>query len=222
MTNDACLRPDVTIIGGGVAGMAATIHLATAGLRVTCLEPESGVRQAVGESLDWATPDLLGAVGFSKDYLLRSHVSTYKRHVTLQMKDGTSVQYAVSPWLGRAPYNIELNTLHADRLTLDPRLRERVVSLGVSVVRGRAVSVERDGARIVAVCSASGARYESHWYLDASGCATSLLAREFHLPFQEYGPRKMAMWSYFKVGTPSEGTTIYTEATSGQYCAGSA
>lgn len=51
---------DVTVIGGGLAGMAASLHLAKAGFRVVCIEPETGLRQAVGESLDWASPALLG------------------------------------------------------------------------------------------------------------------------------------------------------------------
>jgi menaquinone-9 beta-reductase len=217
MPNDASLTPDVTVIGGGMAGMAAAIHLATAGLRVTCIEPESAVQQPVGESLDWATPDLLAALGFSRNYLLTSHISTYKRHVTLQMSDGRSVQYIPSPWLGRPPYNIELTTLHADRLTLDQQLRERVVSLGVNVVHDRAVSVDRNGGRIASVRSANGGRYVSRWYVDASGYATSLLARQFNLPSREYGPRKVAMWEYFAVAAPSQGTTIYMEDTPGQY-----
>ena len=168
MPTDALLTSDVTVIGGGMAGMAAAIHLATAGLHVTCIEPESCVQQPVGESLDWATPDLLAAVGFSRDYLLTSHISTYKRHVTLQMRDGSSVQYVPSPWLGRPPYNIELTTLHADRMTLDQQLRERVASLGVNVVHDRAVSVEKNGPRVASVSSATGGRYVSRWYLDAS------------------------------------------------------
>ena len=217
MSSDASLTPDVTVIGGGMAGMAASMHLAKAGLRVTCIEPESGGHQPVGESLDWATPDLLGALGFSRDYLLASNISTYKRHVTLKMPDGATVQYAVSPWLAEAPYRVELNTLHADRLTLDQQLRERVVNLGVNIVQDRAVSVERSGRRIEAIRSASGGRYVSRWYVDASGGGTSLLAREFRLAFHQYGPRKVAMWSYFTVTTPSEGTTIYTDAEPAKY-----
>ena len=167
--------------------------------------------------MDWATPDLLGGLGFSRDYLLKSKISTYKRHVSLKMSDGRSVQYAVSPWLAEAPYNVEVNTLHADRLTLDRELRERVTGLGVSVVQDRAVSVEREGRRVTAVRSASGNRYVSRWYVDASGAAASLFAREFRLPFYQYGPRKVAIWSYFPVSTPSEGTTIYSDATPEQY-----
>jgi menaquinone-9 beta-reductase len=216
MPSDASLTPDAIVIGGGMAGMAVSMHLAKAGLRVTCIEPESGDRQPVGESLDWATPDLLNALGFSRDYLL-TNISTYKRHVTLQMGTASRVQYAVSPWLAEAPYKVELNTLHADRLRLDRELRERVEGLGVKVVQDRVVSVERDGRRIAALRSANGERYVARWYVDCSGGATSLLAREFRLPFSQYGPRKVALWSYFTVGTPSEGTTIYSEATPAKY-----
>lgn len=46
------LETDAVIIGGGLAGMAAAIHLVRGGLRVICLEPHVGFRQIVGESLD--------------------------------------------------------------------------------------------------------------------------------------------------------------------------
>jgi len=32
---------DVTVIGGGLAGMAASIHLSKAGMRVLCIEPDA-------------------------------------------------------------------------------------------------------------------------------------------------------------------------------------
>ena len=47
---------DVTIIGGGLAGKAAALHLAKAGLQVVCIEPGELRRQVVGESLDWSAP----------------------------------------------------------------------------------------------------------------------------------------------------------------------
>ena len=68
---------DVTVIGGGLAGMAASLHLAKAGLRVVCIEPESGVRQPVGESLDWASPALLGAVGLPFEDLIRAGIVSW-------------------------------------------------------------------------------------------------------------------------------------------------
>ena len=54
---------DVVVVGGGLAGKAASLQLARAGLSVICIEPEETVRQAVGESLDWSAPDLLNALG---------------------------------------------------------------------------------------------------------------------------------------------------------------
>jgi flavin-dependent dehydrogenase len=50
---------DVTVIGGGLAGMAASIHLSRAGLRVLCIEADVADTDPVGESLDWSAPDLL-------------------------------------------------------------------------------------------------------------------------------------------------------------------
>jgi cation diffusion facilitator CzcD-associated flavoprotein CzcO len=47
---------EVTVIGGGLAGMAASIHLSRAGLRVLCLEPDVTDADSVGESLDWSAP----------------------------------------------------------------------------------------------------------------------------------------------------------------------
>ena len=54
---------DVTVIGSGIAGMAASIHLAEAGLRVLCIEADPVDSDPVGESLDWSAPDLLKALG---------------------------------------------------------------------------------------------------------------------------------------------------------------
>jgi ribulose 1,5-bisphosphate synthetase/thiazole synthase len=34
---------DVTVVRGGLAGMAASFHLVKAGLRVLCIESESGI-----------------------------------------------------------------------------------------------------------------------------------------------------------------------------------
>jgi len=56
---------DVTVIGGGLAGMAASIHLSRAGLRVLCIEADVADTDPVGESLDWSAPDLLKALGLT-------------------------------------------------------------------------------------------------------------------------------------------------------------
>ena len=61
---------DVTVIGGGLAGMAASIHLAKAGLRVMCIETGAVDTDAVGESLDWSAPSLLEDLGLPMDELI--------------------------------------------------------------------------------------------------------------------------------------------------------
>src|SRR5580700_2280159 len=119
---DDLIRTDVTVIGGGLAGMAASIHLARAGLRVTCIEPEAAMRPAVGESLDWASPALLGALGLPMEDLLKRGIATHKRGVTLQLSDGRAKHLRPAPWLGRAPFHVELSTIHVDRTRLDREL----------------------------------------------------------------------------------------------------
>jgi menaquinone-9 beta-reductase len=54
---------DITVLGGGLAGMAASIHLVRAGLRVLCIESQAADRAPVGESLDWSAPELLRDLG---------------------------------------------------------------------------------------------------------------------------------------------------------------
>src|ERR1700681_4797884 len=106
---------DVTVIGGGLAGMAASIHLADAGLRVVCIEANPVDADPVGESLDWSAPDLLKRLGLSKELLLEQGIATIKRHVVLKLADGSQRQYIPGEWLGKPPYNTDLRTLHVDR-----------------------------------------------------------------------------------------------------------
>jgi menaquinone-9 beta-reductase len=208
---------DVTVIGGGLAGMAASLHLAKAGLRVVCIEPETRVRQPVGESLDWASPALLGALGLPMEDLIRSGIATYKRGVTLQQSGGSAKTYRPGPWLARPPFNVELRTIHVDRMRLDRELQDLVLRRGVTVVHDKAVTVERSGMRIASIHKASGGQLVSPWFIDASGSFTSLLAHEFRLRAIEYGPRKVALWAYFTAALAHEGTTIYMDAAQGAY-----
>ena len=203
-------RAEVTVVGGGLAGMAAAIHLARAGHRVTCIESDTSSKPPVGESLDWSSPALLEALGLPMDRLIREELATYKRHVTVQLRDGSTRHYEPGAWLARTPYNVELRTVHVDRLQLDQILRETVLRHGVEMVIDRVDEVEREGRRVTAVKAASGRRFSSDWFIDASGNA-NLFSRVFRLPVYEYGPRKVAMWTYFDVPESIEGTTLYMD-----------
>jgi flavin-dependent dehydrogenase len=201
---------DVTVIGGGLAGMAASIHLVRAGLRVQCVEAASSDTDAVGESLDWSAPELLKNLGLPMEELIRRGIATYKRHVIFKLQDGAEQQYVPGAWLGRAPFHAELQTLHVDRTELNASIRAIAVRDGVQMLADKVVSVAKDETRrVLALNTESGARITSPWFLDASGFAASLFPRAFKLAMYEYGPSKVAIWDYFKVGHSPEGTTLY-------------
>jgi menaquinone-9 beta-reductase len=205
------VQVDVTIIGGGLAGMAASIHLADAGLRVLCIEADPVDGDPIGESLDWSAPDLLKALGLPMELLLEQGIATYKRHVVLKLRDGSEQHYIPGEWLGKPPYNIDLRTLHVDRGQLDQALRGIFLGRGIQLVSDRVVHVEIDGRLVKAVVTAKGERIVSRWFLDASGSGASLFPKTFKLPVYEYGPHKVAMWDYFTVPQSIEGTTLHAD-----------
>jgi flavin-dependent dehydrogenase len=144
-------------------------------------------------------------------------MGTWKRHVILKPRDEVPEDYVPVPFLGRPPFNVELRTLHVDRARLDEELQQRVIASGVTLIRDTVVGVERTGNQVDGVRTSSGERFSSPWFVDASGFATSLLAREFDLRVVNNGPPKVAMWTYFPVTDPIEGTTLYMEAVASEY-----
>jgi menaquinone-9 beta-reductase len=159
----------------------------------------------------------LNALGLPMEELVKTKMATWKRHVTLKSSDGCSEHYVPTPWLASAPFHIELRTLHVDRLRLDQQLLQLTIDSGVTLVRDKVVGIERNGKRISGVQTAGGARFSSPWFIDASGFAACLLAREFNLPAIQFGPPKVAMWAYFPVPESIEGTTLYMEPISTEY-----
>jgi len=193
------------------------MQLAAAGLSVVCIEPENAVRQAVGESLDWSAPDLLNALGLPMEDLVKAGMATWKRHVTVKLRSGASEHYVPGAWLAEAPFHVELRTMHVDRLRLDEELLKRTLASGVTVVRDTVARVERNGDRLLAVHTAGGSRFSSPWFIDASGFTSSLLPRELNLPATQFGPPKVAIWTYFAVAETVEGTTLYMEPLPTEY-----
>jgi flavin-dependent dehydrogenase len=210
-------KTDVTVIGGGLAGMAASIHLSKAGFKVVCVETDTGGKQPVGESLDWSAPDLLAALGLPMERLIGEGIATYKKHVTLNLADGSKQHYVPGEWLGNPPFNLELRTMHLDRVRFDNELRRIIIGHGVTVLQDRIVGIEKAGRRVTAVSTAQGIRLASPWFIDASGGGASLFPRSFKLPVYDYGPRKVAIWAYFKVPDAVEGTTLYAYGTKPRY-----
>src|ERR1700678_3725131 len=217
MSDSAPSVCDVTVIGGGLAGKAAALHLARAGLRVICIEPAEAIRQSVGESLDWSAPALLNSLGLPMEKLVSAQMATWKRHVTIKMRDGCSVHYVPSAWLAGPPFHIELRTLHVDRLRLDQELLKMAIDEGVTFGQDKVVRVEKDAVKISSVRTAGGLRISSPWLIDASGFGASILTREFNLPEIQYGPAKVALWTYFQISEAIEGTTLYMDPEPSEY-----
>jgi len=201
---------DVAILGGGLAGTAASIHLARAGFRVLCIEPTPVNGVLVGESLDWSAPPLLAELGFPMHRLIDEGIATYKKHVIVTFGDGGACEYIPGCWLAQKPWNVELRTLHIDRAALRDRLRAVVSSLDIAILEDRVVAIERHSGRIISVTTASGQTIGARFYLDASGVSASLMPRRIRASTRNYGPQKVALWNYFTVSNPPEGTTIHT------------
>lgn len=197
--------------------MAASLHLAKAGLQVVCIEPQPEAGKVVGESLDWSAPDLLGALGLPMDKLIAEGIATYKRHVTLKLGEGCDRHYVPSDWVARPPFNVELRTIHVDRLKLHEALYAIILNSGVQIVQGKVNKVETDGARVASVTTLDGVQFSSPWFLDASGAGANLFPRVFHSSVREYGPKKVAIWTYFDVPESSEGTTLYSHGVNPDY-----
>ena len=201
---------DVVVIGGGLAGLATSIHLARAGLNVTCVHSDELSSDPVGESLDWSAPDLLKGIGLPTDTLVRRGIATTKQHVTLQLLDGSERHYIPGAWLAESPFNVCLDTIHVDREALAQIIRNLAEGEGVQLISDQVTGIEHKARRILSVTTKQGQQLHAKWFVDASGGTTRLFARAFSLPAREYGPIKVAVWGYFSViGPPVEGTTLY-------------
>ena len=202
---------DVAVVGGGLAGMAASVHLARAGFKVLCIEAKVEDSEPVGESLDWSSPALLSELGLPMGALIQDGTATYKRHVILKLRGGTEQHYVPSDWLAKPPFNVELATIHVDRSRLNHSIREIFLASGATLLADKAVRVVRDGDRVSSLQTEKGTEIASRWYIDASGSSASLFPRAFDLPSYDFGPPKVAIWDYFTVPESIEGTTLYAD-----------
>src|SRR5580692_10795389 len=177
------LDADAVVIGGGLAGQAAAIHLARGSLRVICLEPHETFQNIVGESLDWSAPQLFEQLGLTMEELVESGAATFKRHITVTAPDGSREEYLPGAWLAERPWNVEVRTLHLDRQQVHERLQQSTRAHGVLTLHERAVGFEISDRRILSITTSQGRCIRAPWFIDASGASASMLGREFSLSY---------------------------------------
>lgn len=217
------IETDAVVIGGGLSGTAAAIHLARTGLRVLCIEQRKEILNTVGESLDWSAPELFANLGLPMEKLISTEAGTWKRHITVAQTDGARKEYLPGEWLTEWPWNVEIRTLHLDRDRTDSCLRETAKRLRVTTLHERvadfAVLDEHNARtrRILGLRTAQGTFVRASWFVDASGSDASLLARRFELKSVAFGPRKVAIWSHLPNDQWVEGTTLYMLPSPGEY-----
>ena len=217
------LETDAVVIGAGLSGIAAAIHLARNGFRVLCIEQRKEIRNIVGESLDWSAPDLFSNLGLPMEELIFSEAATWKRHITVTGSHCQRRELLPGAWLAEAPWNVEVRTLHLDRDRTDARLRETARQLGVMTLNERVAEfavLDESSARhrrILGLRTAQGTFVRAPWFIDASGSDSSLLGRRFGLKSVSYGPRKVAIWSHVPTAQWAEGTTLYMISPGGSY-----
>jgi flavin-dependent dehydrogenase len=217
------IETDAVIIGSGLSGTAAAIHLARSGIRVVCIDPRTEFANTVGESLDWSAPDLLANLGLPMEKLIATEAATWKRHITVVDGEGETKEFLPGAWLAESPWNVEIRTLHLDRDRTDACLRETARRLGITTLHERvadfAILDESDARkrRVLGLRTAQGTFVRGSWFIDASGGDASLLSRRFGLQSVAYGPRKVAIWSHVSTGDWVEGTALYMISPPGEY-----
>jgi flavin-dependent dehydrogenase len=202
---------DAVVIGGGLAGLAAAIHLRRGGLRVICIEPDPFPHERVGESLDWSAPAHLARLGVPVESLIGDRVATPKHNIKVVSTDRPPFLGEPPDWWGHPWIGFEVATLHVDRVEMDSRLFALAQGLGVEFHWQRVVAATVEGDRVVAVETAAGERIEASWFLDASGRGPRLLARKFAIPRVDYGREKVCLWTYLEVPCDNPGTTFYVD-----------
>ncbi len=211
---------DVVVIGAGIGGICAAVHLARAGYKVIVVEPKPPAVFRVGESLDWEAPVYLKKLGLSIDRWVAEGKATYKGGAvtTNTSQPGVEAEIGFSPlfrflltMVGRGK-----PTIHANREMIDEDLFAKMNEAGAELIIAKASKIETDGdLRVTGVILDNGERLEGKFYIDAAG-RTGLFRRTFGIGQDMIGPKKVVVRSRFSNRYDGKGTRIRTDDTLGQ------
>ena len=126
------MHPDVIVIGGGLAGLAAALRLGQAGRRVTVLESRQRLGGRAGSFVDLATGQMIDAcqhvsmgcctalASFCRDAGIEKYLEP-QRSLFFLSPDGRVSQFKADPW--PAPFHLGRALLGAHYLTATEKLR---------------------------------------------------------------------------------------------------
>lgn len=179
---------DVLIVGAGPAGCAAAIRAADGGLRVALIEKAAFPRDLPGEALHPDVDDLFAELGVSESIAAAGFI-TYPGWILEGSNERGFIPFA-------GPSGLRFGR-QAWRSRLDSILLARARSVGVTVQQpANCGQVILEGERVAAL-EVNGERWGSGFVVDASG-ATGWLSRRLQLPIQEFSPRLVARYAYFR------------------------
>lgn len=155
---------EVLIIGGGPAGCAAALALATSGHRVCLVEREAFPRFRIGESLPPKVNPLLEALGVGEEVRAAGFVRMA----------GTTTSRGGSPERHLYSDGGEALGHQVDRGRFDEILLRRAAQAGCHVLRGRVEQLLVSAGRVHGLVVrergvAAGRTLRAPWVLDASG-----------------------------------------------------
>jgi flavin-dependent dehydrogenase len=185
---------DVVVLGGGPAGVSASIRCAQAGLRVVLLDRGPACRAVTGETLHPGVFPLLRQLG-AEETVLKAGFVRHSGHYVRWNSVECFVPFGEDKegsWLG----------LQAWRPDFDAILLARARDLGVRILMPETPgSLLCEQNRVVGIATAKN-DIRAAFVIDATG-RTRWLARQLSLTVICHGPRRIAWFGYAE-GTSAE------------------
>ena len=191
---------DVLIIGGGLAGLTAGIHLGQKNRRVVLIEKQTYPHHKVcGEYVSNEVLPYLGQLGVHVDDLNPAHISRF----LLSTTSGKSVES-----------QLPLGGFGVSRYALDELMYQRAVAAGVDVVQAQVneVSFQDDS---FTVTTAAGETYHAPMVVGAHG-KRSLMDKQLQRNFMQQDSPWLGVKAHYEADFPDNLVSLHNFE--GGYC----